>query len=164
MLAELDKRIRTPGTITAEERRARLANEADLLADRARTALESDPEKLARFEALLADARQIGHLTETHNYWIDRMAQASLRRFVVRVGQRLADAGAIEEPADIFHLHRDEVPELLRGGGDRRALVADRRRDLARFAAIVPPRQAGKAGRGRRRRSVRWRPADLVRP
>ncbi len=144
VLAELDKRIRTPGTTTAEERRARLANEADLLADRARTALAEDPDKLAHFEALLADARQVGHLTETHNYWIDRMAQASLRRFVVRVGQRLADAGAIEEPADIFHLHRDEVPDVLRGGGDRRALVADRRQDLARFAAIVPPRRVGK--------------------
>ena len=164
LLAEIDKRIRTPGTITADERRARLANEADLLADRARTALDSDPAKLARFEDLLADARQIGHLTETHNYWIDRMAQASLRRFVVRVGQRLADAGAIEEPADIFHLHRDEVPELLRGGGDRRALVADRRRDLARFAAIVPPRQVGKPaedGGGDRFDGVRL---DVVRP
>ena len=144
LLAEIDKRIRTPGTITADERRARLANEADLLADRARTALESDPAKLARFEDLLADARRIGHLTETHNYWIDRMAQASLRRFVVRVGQRLADAGAIDEPEDIFHLHRHEVAEVLRGSGDRRALVAHRRRDLARFAAIVPPRQVGK--------------------
>jgi len=144
LLAELDKRIRTPGTITAEERRARLANEADLLADRARTALEKDPVRLAQFEALLADARQIGHLTETHNYWIDRMAQASLRRFVVRVGRRLADIGAIEEPEDIFHLHRAEVPELLRAGGDRRALVANRQRDLARFAAIVPPRRLGK--------------------
>src|SRR6185503_14318957 len=102
------------------------------------------PTRLAEFEALLEDARRIGHLTETHNYWIDRMAQASLRRFVVRVGERLADAGSVGEPADIFHLHRDEDPELLRGGGDRRALVADRRRDLARFAAVAPPHRVGK--------------------
>lgn len=144
LLAELVKRVRTPGAITADERCARLANEADLLADRARTALAADPAKLARFEAVLADARQIGHLTETHNYWIDRMAQASLRRFVVGVGRRLADAGAIEEPADILHLHRDEVRAVLRHGADQRPLVADRRRDLARFAAVVPPRQVGK--------------------
>jgi pyruvate,water dikinase len=144
VLAELDKRIRTPGTITAEERRARLANEADHLAERVRAALADDAARLAQFEDLLEDARRIGHLTETHNYWIDRMAQASLRRFVVRVGRRLAEAGLIADPDDIFHLHRDEVPDLLRVGGDRRELVAQRRRDLARFAATVPPRRVGK--------------------
>ena len=144
VLAELDKRIRTPGTITAEERRARLANEADLLADRARTALDADPEKLARFEDLLADARQIGHLTETHNYWIDRMAQASLRRFVVRVGRRLADAGAIEEPVGHLPPPSRRGPELLRGGGDRRRSWRIGERDLARFARSSRRARSGK--------------------
>ena len=143
LLTELDKRLRNPGATTSVERQRRLAGEADLLADRARDVLAGDPARLARFEALLADARLIGHLTETHNYWIDRAAQASLRRFVVRVGRRLADAGSIADPADVFHLHRDEVPEVLRRGNDRRSLVEDRRRDLRRFAAMRPPRKVG---------------------
>jgi pyruvate,water dikinase len=72
------------------------------------------------------------------------MAQASLRRFVVRVGRRLADAGSLAQPSDIFHLHRDEVPDILSSGDDRRAVIAARERDLARFRAIRPPRLVGK--------------------
>jgi rifampicin phosphotransferase len=143
-LAELAKRVRDPAPISADERRQRLASEADLQADRVRAALADDAMQLARFEDLLADARQIGHLTETHNYWIDRMAQASLRTFVVRVGQRLAEAGLIEEADDIFHLRRDEVPDALRRRDDRRAVVAARKRDLVRFASMRPPRRVGK--------------------
>ena len=72
------------------------------------------------------------------------MAQASLRRFVLRVGRRLADVGSIAAAIDIFHLHRDEVPDLLRRRSDRRAVVDERERDLARFRAIRPPRTLGK--------------------
>ena len=139
--------------------RQRLAAEADVLADRARTALAGDPAKLARFEDLLADARQIGHLTETHNYWIDRMAQASLRRFVVRVGRRLADAGVDRGSRRTSSTSiATRSPTLLRRWRRSPALVADRRRDLARFAAIRPAAPGREAGRGRRRRSIRWRP------
>ena len=104
--------------------RGALANEADAARRPAPgRRLADDPERLARSRRLLADARQIGHLTETHNYWIDRMAQASLRRFVVRVGRRLgASRRRSTQPEDVFFLHRDEVPELLR----RRRAIAGR--------------------------------------
>ena len=107
------------------------------------SALADDPARLERFEEILADARRIGHLTETHNYWIDRMAQASLRRFVVRVGRRLVDMGVIATASDIFHLYRDEVPDLLRRPEDRRPVIETRRLDLAHFAAIRPPAKVG---------------------
>ena len=148
LLAELAKRVAYPVAVGAEERRLRLAAKADELADRVRTALAGDPERLERFEAMLADARAIGPLTETHNYWIDRMAQASLRRFVLRVGGRLATMGVIADATDIFHLHRDEVPDLLREPEDRRALVEERRREQARFAAMTPPRYLGAPSEG----------------
>ena len=143
LLTELAKRVAFPVAVRAEERRRRLAEQADALADRVRAQLAGDPEKLGRFETLLAAARAIGSLTETHNYWIDRMAQASLRRFVVRVGRRLAAADSIADPADIFQLRRDEVAELLRRPQDRRALVKDRAAELAHWAAIRPPRKVG---------------------
>jgi pyruvate,water dikinase len=143
LLTELAKRFERPLAVGAEERRQRLAAHADVLVTRARAALAGDPEKLERFEVLLASARQIGHLTETHNYWIDRMAQATLRRFVLRVGRRLVEAGAIVDPADVFHLHRGEVPRLLRQPGDRRAMIRTRREEHAHWAAITPPRKLG---------------------
>ena len=96
VLAELAKRVRNPGRRSAP----RNGGAAGRRGGRARRCGRGRPSPATRrssreFEELLADARAIGHLTETHNYWIDRMAQASLRRFVVRVGRRLADAGSI---------------------------------------------------------------------
>ena len=143
LLSEIAKRVDGPPPDGAEERRQRLAAAADALADRVRTSLAGDPEKRARFDALLEAARRIGPLTETHNYWIDRMAQASLRRFVVRVGRRLAEAGSIADPVDIFQFTRDEVPELLRHPEDRRTIVRTRRSALAHWATIRPPRKLG---------------------
>jgi phosphohistidine swiveling domain-containing protein len=144
LLAELAKRVEHPPEVGVEERRARLAAHAEALADGARARLLEDPERLAAFEAVLADARLIGPLTETHNYWIDRMAQARLRTFVMRVAGRLAAAGVLEAPSDILYLTRAEVPGLLRRPHDRRDLVAERRAEHARQMTVRPPRHLGK--------------------
>ncbi len=143
LLDDIAKRVRQPGT-PADERRMRLAAEADELADAVRARLADRPGDLERFEALLARSREIGRLTETHNYWIDRMAQARLRTFVMRVGRRLADAGVIDEPADILFLHRAEVPDLVVAPSDRRRVVAERRALHARRQATRPPSWVGK--------------------
>ncbi len=143
LLTEIAKRVDRPAPIGAEERRQRLSAGADALADRVRTSLAGDPQKRERFDAVLEAARCIGPLTETHNYWIDRMAQASLRWFVMRVGRRLAEAGSIEDPPDIFQFGRDEVRELLHHPEDRRAVVTARRSELAHWATIRPPRKLG---------------------
>ena len=113
------------------------------MAARVRGRLADDPEKRARFDALLAPARQIGPLTEVHNYWIDRMAQSSIRRFVMRVSHRLVATGVIERPDDVLYLRRDEVPDLIVQPADRRAAVTDRRREHAHWAAVQPPRKIG---------------------
>jgi phosphohistidine swiveling domain-containing protein len=144
LLTEIRKRVEHSMPADAETRRQRLADQAEILAARARAALAADPERLARFDELLAHARRIGPLTEVHNYWIDRRAQAVLRRFVMRVGGRLADAGVIAAPADILFLHRAEVPSLLRAGGDERDLVESRRLDYAHWSTVTPPRKVGK--------------------
>lgn len=144
LLTELAKRLEHPPAVDAETRRQRLADEADLVAERVRAALATDPERLERFETMLGYARQIGPLTEVHNYWIDRRAQSSLRRFVMRVGRRLAEIGVIDAPADCLYLHRDEVPAILRAPDDRQALVAERRAALAAWSTIRPPRSLGK--------------------
>ena len=143
LLAELAKRVEHPPAISADVRREGLAAHGEALAADVRARLGDDPEKRERFEALLAAARQIGHLTETHNYWIDRMAQASLRRFVMRVARRLVEAGVIGDTADVLYLRREEVPELLRTPDDRRGMVRGRRAEHAGWSAIRPPRKVG---------------------
>jgi phosphohistidine swiveling domain-containing protein len=142
LLSELAKRLRQPAA-DAADRVARLAAEADRLADGVRARLASKPERLAAFEQALAYARDIGPITEAHNYWIDRMAQATLRRFVRRVGQRLVEADVIEAPDGIFFLGRAEVPELLRVPENRRSVVRQRRDLHARQRASEPPQALG---------------------
>ena len=144
LLAEVAKRLDHP-TERAEARRARLAREADELAGATRVRLTGQPEQLARFEALLDLARRIGPITETHNYWIDRAAQAHLRRFVRRVGARLVREGTLAATDDVFYLTRAEVPNLLVQPEDRRAIIEERRAAHQRQRLQPPPRYVGKA-------------------
>jgi pyruvate,water dikinase len=144
LITEIAKRIEHSMPADAETRRTRLATEAHVLAERVRAALSGDPDRLAQFEELLGHARAIGPLTEVHNYWIDRRAQSSLRRFTMRVGQRLAAAGVIATAEDVLFLHRDEVPTLLTSGEAVHALVDARRADHRHWSSVRPPRRVGK--------------------
>lgn len=144
LFTELAKRLEHPPEIEEEARREGLAAHADALADRAREAVGDDSAKLAEFESVLAAARRIGHMTETHNYWIDRHAQSSLRRFVVRVGRRLAAEGVLDHELDILYLYKAEVPDIARQPTDRRALIDERRAETAHWRTIRPPRAVGK--------------------
>jgi pyruvate,water dikinase len=128
----------------AREREAALARRADELADDVRAALAGKPDELARFETLLAQARDIGWLTEGHNYWIDRLSQARLRTLAMRVGARLTREGAFDQADDVFFLHREEVAEALRDGAPRQALVRERRAEHARNEARTAPYFVGK--------------------
>jgi rifampicin phosphotransferase len=144
LLAEITKRLDSPPE-AAESRRSRLAREADELAEGVRARLTDRPDELERFDRLLDDARRIGPITEIHNYWIDRKAQAHMRRLAMRAGARLALDGVVDRPDDVFYLDRAEVADLLRHPGDRRALVAQRRDEYERWRRFVPPRVVGKA-------------------
>lgn len=142
-LTELAKRLeRAPEP--AETRRARLEQEAEDLAAGVRERLADKPEELAKFETILRAAREIGFMTETHNYWIDRKAQARTRALAMRVGRRLVAEGLFERPDDVFFLHHDEIADVLRWPTDQRDRIARRRADLARQRTLTPPKIVGK--------------------
>ena len=146
LLAEVAKRVDRPA-VPAEQRRERLRAEADELADGVRTVLADRPAELAQFEKLLASARDVGPLTEGHNYWIDRMVQARLRTLATRVGRRLVAEGSLQAADDVFFLDRAEIRAALLQPGDRRPLVEERKRQHARQQALHPPRTVGAAPR-----------------
>ncbi|MEO8470115.1 MAG: PEP/pyruvate-binding domain-containing protein [Chloroflexota bacterium] len=127
----------------AEVRRLRLRSAADALAEGVRARLVGEPAKAAEFERLLAYGRAIGPLTEVHNYWIDRLAQARIRTLALRVGRRLVANGSLDAPEEILFLFRDEVRAEIEHTTDRRPLVATRRAELARWATLSPPRIIG---------------------
>jgi pyruvate,water dikinase len=143
LLGEIAKRLDHPSE-GAEARRARLVREADELAEAVRSRFADRPEDLPRFEHLLDMARRIGPLTEVHNYWIDRAAQASIRNLALRVGARLVHEGAVDQADDVLYLHHDEIGNLVRQPADRRAVIAERRATHARQATLTPPRYVGK--------------------
>jgi rifampicin phosphotransferase len=144
LLAEIAKRLDNPPE-SAALRRSRLAREADELAEGVRARLVASPDELERFDRILDAARRIGPITEIHNYWIDRKAQAYTRRLAMRAGARLMRDGVIDRPEDVFYLDRAEVADLLLDPVDRRALVAERRDAHQRWRQVVPPRVVGKA-------------------
>jgi pyruvate,water dikinase len=142
LLAELAKRLEQPPP-RAEDRQRRLAEDAERLLTELRRRLAGRPVDLADFERLLDVARTIGPLTERHNYWIDRMAQAHLRRLVMRVAGRLVELGVIAQRDDVLFLRKAEVPDLLRAPRDCSAVVAARRAEHARQCETTPPPYLG---------------------
>lgn len=142
LLAEIGKRLERPAQ-SAEARRTALHVEADRLADAARVRLAERPDELVKFEHLLALGREIGHLTEGHNYWIDRMAQAKLRGLALRMGRRLVRDDAFGDPEDVLFLGRDEVAALIRSPHDVRSLIAERRETHRHRLGVRPPKNLG---------------------
>ncbi len=144
VLGDIARRMANGGP-SPDQRQSALRAEADRLADAVRERLRDRHDDPSRFERLLADARSIGPLTEIHNYWIDRLVQACLRQFALRVGERLAQTGVIEAGRDILYLTRNEVETLLRSPADRTGTVAERRTTHAHQMKMTAPFRAGKA-------------------
>lgn len=142
LLVEVAKRLDQPPP-RVEERQRRLVQDGERLHAALRERLADRPDDLVAFERLLDIARVIGPLTERHNYWIDRMAQAHLRRFVTRIGDHLVAQGVIGERDDVFYLFKAEVAGLLLNPSDMSALVAERRVEHARQHGITPPPYVG---------------------
>jgi rifampicin phosphotransferase len=146
LLADIGKRFAVPVRPVAERWAARAAESAAIEA-RVRRLLAKRPAELAEFETLLAAAREVGPLTEGHNYWIDRMCADRLRRFAFRVARRLVREGRLDAADDILFVTRGEVPAILAGDLDPRPLIGERRQEHARRAALQPPRVVGKPKR-----------------
>jgi pyruvate,water dikinase len=147
LLADIGKQLDQPKE-SADDRRARLADDAHRLLEGLRSLASDRTDELAEFESVLASAREIGHITETHNYWIDRMAQAHIRRLTMRVAHRLVDEGVIGEVDDVFYLTRAEIGERVREPGDMRQAIVARREEHERQRGITPPPWVGQPPEG----------------
>lgn len=116
---------------------ARSARDAAALAASAREQLGAMPEAVrGQFEFLLDAARQGSVMQEDHNYWIDCSVTFRVRMVALAVGRRLQANGAVDDAGDVFHLRIEELADLAT---DRRALVAERKAEMARFADVVAP-------------------------
>jgi pyruvate,water dikinase len=123
---------------------SKAAEDAERLLDDMRTKLADEP-MLPILEFLLAAAREGIVISEDHGFWIDFRGGHRFRMACLAFGRRFAEAGAVEAPDDVFFLHPDEVVETARSLGDldRRDLVAQRKAELERCAALTPPPTIG---------------------
>ena len=108
-----------------------------------RERLADDPDTMAKLDELYEAARYSFPLTEDHAFYIDQMYISVFRRFVLAVGDRLVANGVFDQPDDVFFLYRDELVDVLENGGDRRALVAERRASFERAGTVSPPSPLG---------------------
>jgi pyruvate,water dikinase len=89
---------------------------------------------LTRFNEALASnqAANFAWWNEEHNYLIDRRAAIPVRRATLELGARLAAAGEIADPTDMFYLFKPELYAVMASDGgpswtELRAMIPDRR-------------------------------------
>jgi pyruvate,water dikinase len=115
----------------------------ELLLAKARAVCGTDQAKLAKLNELFEAARRNLQVTEDHAYFIDQVGVNSLRLPVLEAARRLVERGLLAKHEDVFYLYFDELKDALLSGGDRKATTAERRQEMARCAATVPPLTLG---------------------
>ena len=113
---------------------------------RCRSQLEGYPAAVQeQFDFLLEAARQGNVLHEEHAYWLDERSPYHVYVLFMEFGRRFAQAGALEEAADVHYLTVDEVRETARAlpGVSRHDLVQERKAEMAHFAQLTPPPAVG---------------------
>jgi phosphohistidine swiveling domain-containing protein len=141
------QRLRSGGE-HPDERYARVRQRGSAIVARVRAHLAERPDDAARFEEILAAALSAGPLTEEHNYWIDRICYAQVRRLVLAVGARLVGEGVLARPDDIFFLYVPEIAEALRSSVSLAELVSRRRQAVARWRRYAAPKTIGAPAKG----------------
>ena len=123
----------------------RAAGRRRRLVRRTRRRLAADPERLAQFDALYAQARPYVPVRETRALW-QLTTTGVLRPPCLALGRKLCAAGLLGAPDDAFYLRLDELQRLARTGQvgveialDHRSLIDARRADRAHWLGIVPP-------------------------
>ena len=103
--------------------------------------LSGHPVRRAIFSLVLRRSRQMVAHREDLRLMRSR-AFGMVKRIVRALGQRLTQAGLIDQPLDVFYLSIDEVTGAVRGASitrDLRALVTERRREYDVFRQWTPP-------------------------
>jgi pyruvate,water dikinase len=87
-------------------------------------------------------------LTPDHHFYIDQATNARLRVVLMAIGDRLVEAGVLDDREDVVYLHYQELRFLMPDAtalGDVRDLVSDRRDEIDDAAQMRPPAWVGTA-------------------
>jgi pyruvate,water dikinase len=128
-----------PGVVAA-----RLANrQAEMRAVARATLAEQHPGERDRFDRLLARAERFYPVREDNEVWTQSVPLALVRRALLELGRRLAEAGTVAAVDDVFFLSLAEARQALAQGGDLSGLVATRRAERSWALAHPGPASYG---------------------
>lgn len=109
--------------------RARVVAAREAALSQARAALSDRPKLLARFESLVREAHR-AHAVREEQARLLTLPWPMLRRAILRIGEHLADRGALSSPERIFWLDKREIQGAVDGPIDGLPALAESRRAL----------------------------------
>ncbi|OPY77256.1 MAG: Chondramide synthase cmdD [Syntrophorhabdus sp. PtaU1.Bin153] len=71
------------------------------------------PHEKDLFEGLIRLAGKSSSYSEEHNLYCELYMHAILRRGCLAIGRRIAEAGTVDEPGDVFFLNPDEIDRVI---------------------------------------------------
>ncbi|KPJ52885.1 MAG: hypothetical protein AMJ37_02145 [Dehalococcoidia bacterium DG_18] len=103
--------IEMGGGFDLEVTRQRLAEEREKAVA---AIMERVPEEQKEwFLALVRLGQKASSYSEEHNWYLDLYAHAMIRRCCLGIGRRLAQAGTIDQPEDVFFIIPDEIERVM---------------------------------------------------
>ena len=127
------------GAFNLEQERAKLTIERE--AAEAEVMAKIAPEQRGWFTTLLRLAQKSGVFSEEHDHYLDLYTHALMRRSALGIARRLADAGTIESPEDIFFIIPEEIRKVAINPDqfDLRPVVAARRAEWEEWCRTPNP-------------------------
>ena len=92
------------------------------------------------FKIVIKFAQTYMMFRENQRFYLDEQLFRA-RRLFLEYGRRLAERGALEKPADVFFLKKEEMFDLAEGrGGDMKEAVRSRIAEFQRYGDELPPK------------------------
>jgi phosphohistidine swiveling domain-containing protein len=114
-----------------------------------RELMEDVPEGEGRDElqSALDLSLRMNPLTPDHHFYIDQGTNARVRLVLIAIGEKLVEAGLLDDPEDVVFLRYNELRVLMFGPDemDAREVVSDRRDEQEDAYEVRPPEWLGTA-------------------
>ncbi len=90
------------------------------------------------FKKLLNAAQATQHYSEDHDYWCEFQYFSLIRRATIEIGKRLAIAGVIDDPEDIYFLFRSEIDAscIVLNRINRRNEIESRKKEWQQYMSL----------------------------
>jgi phosphohistidine swiveling domain-containing protein len=106
-----------------------------------------ESEQREQLKGALDRSLSMNPLTPDHHFYVDQGTNARLRLLLIAIGEKLVEAGAIDDPEDVMYLRYNELRLLMadQSALDARGTVGERRDAREAAYELRPPSWVGTA-------------------